>query len=145
MLEFNKILDFYETLEEAINDFDICMGLDITRSIERKPIQIKKDDVAITTPTLKSTQRASVGGKEKKTKKWSAAARAKVNEAILPVIEKIKLIIIENPNRSFWEIKRELNTQRFGFEKVGLLKLRNLLIKHNLDSREKRFRFYRSR
>ncbi len=31
MLEFNRILDYYETVEEAVNDFDISIGLDITR------------------------------------------------------------------------------------------------------------------
>ena len=145
MLEFNKILDFYETIEETINDFDISMGLDITKSVQRKPIHIKKDDVTISTPPTKSLQRDPARDKEKKSKKWSATAKARVNEATLPIIEKVKIIIIENPNKSTHEIKKDLNSQRFGYEKLSYLKLRGLLKKHNLETKEKRFRFYRSR
>ena len=91
MLEFNKILDYYETIEEAINDFDISMGLDITRSIERKPIQIKKDDVAISPLSLKTTQHRTSSEGDKKVKKWHVASRPKESEANLPIIEKIKI------------------------------------------------------
>jgi len=35
MLEFNRILSYYEAIEEAINDFDVSIGLDITKSIKR--------------------------------------------------------------------------------------------------------------
>jgi len=145
MLEFNKILDYYETIEESINDFDISMGLDITRSVERKPISIKKDEVTITAPPLKAAQRTSAGDKDKKNKKWSAATKPKVNEASLPLIEKIKHIIIDNPNKNMLEIKKVLSLPRFGGVKINLLKLRGLLKQHNLETREKRHRFFRSR
>jgi len=145
MLEFNKILEYYETVEEAINDFDISMGLDITRSSERKPIQIKKDDVTIASPHLKHIDRKTDKEKDRRLKKWSNSVKPKVNEAQLPLVEKIKTIIIDDPNRSMHEIKRELNTGRFGNQKVGYLKLRSILKEYNLETKELRYRFYRSR
>jgi len=145
MLEFNKILEYYDTVEEAINDFDICMGLDITRSSERKPIKIKKDDVTIASPHLKNIDRKTDKEKDRRLKKWSDTVKPKVNEAQLPLVEKIKTIIIDDPSKSILDIKRDLNTKRFGNQKVNFFKLRSILKEYNLETKEKRFRFYRSR
>jgi hypothetical protein len=145
MLEFNKILDYYESIEEAIDDFDICMGLDITRSIERKPIKIDKEDVTITSPVIKAKQRITGSEEESKIKKWSATAKPELDVENLPLVEKIKVIVVENPNNGFRKIQKELNSERFGYHKVNLLKLRSILKQYNLETKEKRHRFYRSR
>ena len=145
MLEFTKILDYYDNIEEAVNDFDISLGFDITQSIERKPIAIKKEDVTITVPPLKSTQRVSDGKTDKNIKKWTTTVKPKVDETNLPLVEKIKLIVLENPNDGLLTINKKLQTARFGSHKVNILKLRSILKKYNLETKEKRYRFYRSR
>ena len=42
MLEFNKVLNYYDSIEEAIDEFDIIRGIDITRieqeSIAKRPL-----------------------------------------------------------------------------------------------------------
>jgi len=146
MLEFNKILDSYEAIEEAINDFDISMGLDITKSVSRKPVPIEKDEVTISSPSQKTKERATERKTDVKLKKrWTTTVKPRANEAQLPLAEKIKSIIIDNPSLGLLDIKKELNTQRFGYHRVNIFKLRSILKKYNLETKEKRYRFYRSR
>lgn len=146
MLEFNKILDSYEAIEEAMNDFDISMGLDITQSISRKPITIEKDEVTISSPALKTKERTSERKTDVKLKKrWTTTVKPKANEVQLPLAEKIKAIILDNPSLGLFEIKKQLNTQRFGYHRVNIFKLRSILKNYNLETKEKRYRFYRSR
>ncbi|MBN2010325.1 STAS domain-containing protein [candidate division KSB1 bacterium] len=145
MLEFNKILDYYETMEESINDFDISLGYDITKSIARKAMAQPQSDVSISPPPLKSTTRENETQPAGATKKWTAKVKRAINEANLPVVEKIKIIIIDDPNIGMMQIRKTLDTERFGFQKISILKLRSTLKQYNLETREKRHRFYRSR
>lgn len=145
MLEFNRILDYYETIEEAANDFDISIGLDITKSMLQHQIEVTPDSVAVSIPSPKTVAKASTQKSERKIKSKFSFSKPKVNEAKLPLVEKIKLLVIENPNDSARQIKNKLNTQRFGFEAVGYFKIRDILKKYNLETKEKRYRFYRSR
>jgi len=71
--------------------------------------------------------------------------KPKIDEATLPLVEKIKVIVIDNPTDGPLKIKKKLNTQRFGYEKVALIKVFNILKNYNLETKEKRYRFYRSR
>jgi len=145
MLEFNRILDYYETIEEAVNDFDISMGLDITKSIQQLQQKVAPDSVAVSIPSPKRIAKSSSQKSERKTKSRFSFTKPKVIEATLPLVEKIKLLVIENPNDGASKIKNQLNTQRFGYEKAGYFKIREILKKYNLETREKRYRFYRSR
>jgi anti-sigma B factor antagonist len=66
------------------------------------------------------------------------------NVTNLPLAEKVKKIVSQRPYVGLFQIKRILRHNDFGNTKVGLLKLRKLLKELDLDSKEKRFRFYRS-
>ncbi len=145
MLEFNRILDYYETIEEAVNDFDICIGLDITKSVQRKKAPANADAVAVSIPSPKAMAQKTSPKSERRPKSRHSFSKPKINEATLPLVEKIKLIVVENPNDGSKQIRKKLNSQRFGFEKVGFFKIRDILKKYNLETREKRYRFYRSR
>jgi len=145
MLEFNKILDYYDSIEEALNDFEISMGLDITTGSVRKPVKMDKEEVTSPTPSLKTKQRGYEGNTEKKIKKWSSASKPQVELENLPLVEKIKVIVVENPNDGLFKIQKILNTKRFGNHKVSALKLRSILKQYNLETKEKRHRFYRAR
>ncbi|GAB4368379.1 MAG: hypothetical protein Kow0042_09500 [Calditrichia bacterium] len=70
--------------------------------------------------------------------------RSQLKEDILPLNEKIKLIVARNPLLSTRKIKKELRTERYGFVKIGYFKLRSILKQLELDTKEKRFRYYRS-
>jgi len=145
MLEFNRILDYYETIEEAVNDFDISIGHDITKSIQQRQPEITPDSVAVSVPSPKTIAKASAQKSERKAKSRFSFTKPKVNEATLPLVEKIKILVIENPNDGPRQIRKKLNSQRFGFESVSFFKVRDILKKYNLETKDKRYRFYRSR
>jgi anti-sigma B factor antagonist len=145
MLEFNRILDYYETIEEAVNDFDISIGLDITKSMQQRQPATTPDAVTVSVPSHRTMAKTGAQKGERKAKSRFSFTKPKVNEATLPLVEKIKIIVLENPNDGVRQIKNKLYTQRFGFESVGYFKVRDILKKYNLETKEKRYRFYRSR
>lgn len=62
----------------------------------------------------------------------------------LPTYEKIKMIIKEDPLISIFKMRKILKHKKFGNEKIGLFKLYRLLKQYNLETKTKRYRFYRS-
>ncbi len=144
MLEFDKILEYYETIEEAVNDFDMCMGLDITsntRIVKRE----NAPTIEFTTPSPKSIATKTVANGDSTKRARVTFTKPKIEESTLPLVEKIKVIVIDNPTDGLFKIRKKLNTQRFGYEKVGLIKVFEILKNYNLETKEKRYRFYRSR
>jgi len=141
MLEFNRILSYYDSIEEAINDFDLSIGLDITKSVKRSLSPQAAQELA-ETPTV--AQRP-VQSSSKLPKSRYVYKRRKIDEKLLPLNEKIKLAIIEDPTRGLTGIKKALATPKYGGTKIGYLKLYGLLRKLSLENKEKRYRFYRSR
>lgn len=142
MLEFNKILSYYDSVEEAINDFDLSIGLDITKSMKRalKPeARVKEKDAPLVAAQRLPPRPAADDGAGYVYKK------PKIDERILPLTEKIKLVIIDDPTRGAFKIKKALMTERFGYTKVNVLRIYRTLKKLNLETNEKRYRFYRSR
>lgn len=141
MLEFNKILSYYESLEEAINDFDLSIGLDITKST----VRAYRPEVTTTpTPVPNLVKRPAQKTSDVNRVQYTFN-KPQVDEKLLPLTEKIKLIIIEDPRRGVRKIKKALKTERFGFTKVGSFTIYRTLKKLNLENNAKRYRFYRSR
>ncbi len=67
-----------------------------------------------------------------------------VKLAELPLPEKIKRVIAENPLIGVFGIRRILKHEHFGYTKVSIFKLMKLLKDLDLNTREKRYRYYRS-
>lgn len=135
MLEFNRILNHYETIEEAIDEFDIIRGIDIAHAA---PPQVS--DVAAA-PKQYPAPMASRG----KRAASEAHISASITPAEFPLVEKIKRIVIQNPRAGIRSIRAQLRSETYGFTRVGWFKIRKNLKDLNLETREKRFRFYRSR
>lgn len=142
MLEFHRILAYYDSIEEAINDFDISMGLDITKSLKSSYSAKMGKEVATTAPTMVKRSHQSTLSESKSRYMFK---KPQIDESSLPLNEKIKLIVIEDPNRGALQIKNRLNTSRFGYAKVSIFKVYNFMKKLNLENKSKRYRFYRSR
>ena len=150
MLEFNRILMCYDSIEEAIDDFDFCRGLDLKNGSnftfpQTKPIAQASwhNDVAVM-PAAKPVAFSShpeISRLEPK----QQPVRKSVDDAELPLTEKIKKLVLENPKLGAWSIKRLLYSPRFGYTKVGFYKLRSILKKLALDTKAKRYRYFRSR
>ncbi len=144
MLEFNRILRVYDSVPEAINEFDFIRGFDLTQTPvkevppEEKAAHLEKVAVAASEP-LPDVAIMHSGAQERK---WGTQP---LTPKYLPLAEKIKNIIIENPLAGFWQIKKQLKSEKYGKVKIGFWKLHNMLKELNLDSKEHRMRFYRSR
>lgn len=146
MLEFHRILECYDSIEEAIDDFDLSIGLDVTKSVMQAfPVQTNgAPEVAVTPPPVNRPP-VTRDGDGARMKSRPAFTKPKIKEQSLPFTEKLKAIIIGNPALSIWKIRQELNTERFGFTKVSVWKVYQTLRTLNLATQEQRYRFYRSR
>ncbi len=146
MLEFNRILTCYDSLEEAVDDYDFCHGLDLKNSYLLKP------SLATTTDSWQSDRVPEEVGdlfsasRDNRNPRHVTVARSRmIDDVDLPLNEKIKKLVIENPIMGAWGIKRQLNSPRFGYTRIGFFKLRAIMKRLGLDTKAKRYRFYRSR
>ena len=140
MLEFDQILSYYENIEESINDFDLAMGNDISQV--QVNIAPPEQSNSKTQPRFRNRTPVPTGDFRKQRQRKSFA---EVTEAELPLVEKIRLIIVDNPSEGLWTIRRKLKTQKFGMTRINPLRLHRILKKNAWDTREKRIRYYRSR
>ena len=136
MLEFNKILNYYESVEEAIDEFDIIRGIDITKNPHAS--------IEMAIPNL-PMEKIHVPVHIQERRKILDSTKSEISYKGYPVVERIKRIVIENPTAGIGEIRKKLRTEKYGNVKMGYLKLFVLLRTLSLETREKRFRFYRSR
>jgi anti-sigma B factor antagonist len=140
MLEFHKILNTYESVEEAVDEFDLLRGIDITETERQNPKSPSRPPIPVTI----EKPPAPPGHHGKRTAPDSDAD-ADFSYKDFPVVERIKKIVIENPMAGLMEIRRRLGTEKYGHVRIGTFRLFSLLRNLNLETREKRHRFYRSR
>ena len=157
MLEFNRIISTYETIEEAIDEFDFC------RDIHRLPLK-EQDDGAKSKAEKKAQDQVPESEPKAKSREEPAAPAppdvkpettlvsqsgreksAEFTKADLPLNEKIKQIVLIDPGLGVMGMKKKLYSKEFGFSKISFFRLRKLLKHLGLDSQDKRFRYYRSR
>jgi len=146
MLEFNRILTCYDSLEEAVDDFDFCRGLKINSPHNGSLNEVLENETkeGALEHEIYPSKRVEKGlGSPKSTSFIKRKSTIEVYD--LPITEKIKKIVIENPMSGIWSLKKTLNSERFGFTNIGILKLRSNLKRMGLDTKAKRYRFYRSR
>jgi anti-sigma B factor antagonist len=97
----------------------------VNDEVKKKPIRVYK------APKIKRKSPAKI-------------APQKINTARLPLNEKIKNIIAETPLITVSQIQKELRQTKYGGIKIGYFKLYRTLKTLNLNTKEKRFRYYRS-
>jgi len=139
MLEFDKILRNYDSIEEALNDFEIIRGIDITNA--GAEIGDKKE----TNPLIDYNPRVENLFEGQGVRIDSLASEYQQKNSQLPLNEKIKRIILENPKYNISKICKRISSEEYGKEKISWFRMRSLLKKMSLETKEKRFRFYRSR
>ena len=148
MLEFNRILSSYDRLEEAIDDFDFYRDL-CTLPSNGKPYVIQSPAVAVAPQTTIMSERRAVEPAMVDERGLASirnhSASSEVDEKKLPVHEKVKKIVLENPLAGIWGIQKMLMSPRFGYTKLSFFELRALLKRLNLHTKAKRCRYYRSR
>ena len=183
LLEFDRILKFYDNSDKAIKEFDemrglapvaleVGEGLDNRRgslnSLDGKDpsgplareISAREDySRSLPSPTIgdrgASFEHMTGGGVEVgSSSNWTnrkisafpyMSGERNVLDRDLPLNEKIKLAVIDNPLAGATAVRRVLNSSRFGYVRVGYLKIRKTFKELDLDTKEKRYRFWRSR
>ena len=129
LLEFHYILKAFDSIEDAIADFD-----------KRKVY----DDTKVYPEETEYSQQP-----EEQTDDYRKQADEYLNKAAEPlqadqtVEEKIKNIVIEKPEISSIKLMRILNTPRFGNIRIGYFQLLKYLKKLNLNSKKKRIDFFK--
>jgi len=184
LLEFDRILKFYDSSEKAVKEFDESRGLgspfpqltrekdDNDRYASDDPKNRGFDGLLSRGDSLEQDYPSSLlspttgdQGKENVVTiaegNLPKASRDLFNKGLpafphtpvernlldrdLPLTEKVKLAVIDNPLAGVNTIRKLLNSSRFGYVNVGYFKLRKLFRELDLNTKEKRYRFWRSR
>ncbi|MHB2153748.1 STAS domain-containing protein [Calditrichota bacterium GD2] len=136
LLEFHHILDVYDSVDEAINKFEMAeSGASVAPAGKPQSAQPVKE-AADTAPA----PQASVTNQPKAPEEPIQEER-KIDPANLSLEDKIKEIIKEDPSLGAYRIKKRLNTEKYGFTKVGWFKVRSILAAMDLNSKSKRYQF----
>lgn len=168
MLEFYHILEDYVDIETAAASFKTDSGeLDLVASDDVQ-VPAQQDDKPLETSTeeiemfdmSKPAQPGATGstsseeqidfevgssfGAKSMTEFIPHTLKQDVKLADLPVTEKVKRVVAQNPLLGVFGIRKVLRHEHFGFTRVGLFRLRSILKELDLNSKDKRYRFYRS-
>jgi anti-sigma B factor antagonist len=169
MLEFYHILEDFNTTEEALEAFGVTLEKQ-PEPIENEPPQhveepepttffekgnelynrtqiIIKDDkreINLTQEPLpvKEVVKKLPGDNHEHHKK--KIEPTELNITFLPVHEKIRKVVAQFPLLSTRQIKKMLRHDEFGQERIGYFRFYQLLRELNLETKAKRYRYYRS-
>ena len=136
LLEFHHILDVYEALEEALEQFETHPVAVSSGDIATAPKMAAKIKAGEAEPLAQATDEEAAPAAEE-----APAEEAPKSVETLPLDEKIEDIIKNNPAIGAGKIKNLLGTADYGYEKVGWFKVRGILKQKGLNSKEKRFKF----
>ncbi len=129
LLEFHYILKAFDSLEEAVRDFQMDSGA--AEFSSPAPSVIEESNPSPQTEGFTQEQvKETVRTQSENLKNLSLA-------------EKIKKVVLEKPDASLLEIKNALNTEKYGFTKIGIFRLFRELGKLGLRSKKNRVDFFK--
>lgn len=129
--ESDMEISINESEEDAVideNDDSIEISIkgemsDLSKSVEESEEQIIEDESPKVTEEIRDPM---------------------IDLSKLPLLEKIKKLIAEYPLLSIMHIMKLLKDERFGPVKINIFKLYKLLKENDLETKEKRYRYFRS-
>ncbi len=164
LLEFYHILEDYSSIQDAAAQFDtqsVFIDLvedkkDVVRSeesVDAVDSEVDEIDISIddmdgagfvdkSIPPSNSVIIEGTPVPKSALKIESIQKKKKLSD--LPIHEKIKRIIAQNPLLTTRGIKKVLRHEQFGRTKIGFFRLRRLLKSMDLNTKDKRYRYYRS-
>ncbi len=128
LLEFHHILDVYDTIDEAVNKFEMLQAAG--RPVA-KEITLPKAEEAPTENAAEAPEPEGAPLTQEQQKSLTD----------LSLQDKIKSIIKSNPSFGAFKIKKELNSSKYGYSKAGWFEVRSELAKMNLNTRTRRYKF----
>jgi anti-sigma B factor antagonist len=140
LLEFHHILDVYDSVDEAINKFEV---------LESSGQPVAKE-ISLSQPKPEPAPAEAIEELPQAVETMEAPAEAVAEQQEQPVLkpisemslrEKIQRIIQENPRFGAYKIKKELNSVKYGFIRIGWFAVRNELGKMGLKSKSKRYSY----
>jgi anti-sigma B factor antagonist len=138
LLEFHYILKAFETIEEAVVDFD--KGRTIAETNAPSPAPQPK--MSVSSPAPKPASKTQVAEANKREQYLGKMVSGEAEDK--GVEEKIQQLIIENPENGSIKIMKELNTAKHGNVKLGWFKVVKYLKKMDLNSKKKRVEFFKT-
>jgi len=138
LLEFHYILKAFETIEEAVVDFD--KGRTMAEISAPSPATPQK--MSVSSPAPETAPKTQVEENRNREEYLDKMVSGEVEDK--GVEEKIKQLIIENPENGSIKIMKELNTAKYGNVKLGWFKVVKYLKKMDLNSKKKRVEFFKT-
>jgi anti-sigma B factor antagonist len=137
LLEFHHILDVYDSVDEAVNKFEV---LESSGQSVAKEITLSKPKPE---PAEEIEELPAVETMEASTEMADEQTAEPVVKPILEMSlgEKIQKIIQDDPEYGAYKIKKELNSAKYGFIRIGWLAVRNELGNMGLKSKSKRYSY----
>lgn len=148
LLEFHHILDVYDSVEEAVRKFEEGVQRPTAATVakefaevrrpayaepeESSPIMEEEEEFTRVEKELEEELRDEGNGK---------TAPKEISVAGSRVEDKIKHIISRNPNLGAYKIKKILNTGKYGYTRIGWLRIRSILNQIGLNNRKRRTDF----
>jgi len=123
LLEFHHILKAYESMDDALGDFEEDPAIEGVQALE-----IEEDDEILVEETTDT-----------------AGIRPSNDVRTLSLEDKIKMIVRRNPEYNVKEIRKELMGERYGGINIGMLQIYMTLRRLELHTIKKRIIFSRSR
>ncbi len=170
MLEFYHILEDYPTIETAAASFktnaeeldlakDDSLAMEPGISNESVEKESSTEEIELFEPSKDSPESNTEEKEDTTTVDFEMGTdfgatsmtefiphtlKQNVKLADLPLMEKVKRVVAQNPLLGVFGIRKVLRHEQFGFTRVGLFQLIRLLKELDLNSKDKRYRFYRS-
>lgn len=151
LLEFHHILEVFETVEEAVQKFEEKVQKPAATTVTREPITASPvsagGGVADEIFSERVDESSIPEGTKVTERKIVGEAKSQVQSVPLhmqSLTDKVKYIVANYPQYGAYKINKLLNSEQFGFTKVGWFGVRSLLSKLELNSRKNRNIFSQS-
>jgi anti-anti-sigma factor len=143
LLEFHHILDVYDSTDEAIKKFEETVHKPSAATVAREFAELRKSPVGVSSDSTSVMEEESDFGSVKddidqELSDSTGVEPKEVSIASADVEEKMKHIIVRNPNAGAYKISKILNTSKYGFTKVAWLQVRTILKAMGLKSKKSR-------
>ena len=132
LLEFHYILKAFDSLDDAVRDFDRG-GI----SFPEKPAEAHAE--------TKGPAFVSAGSEQVVTERPKTSTTGSISVPPDTIEDKIKAVVVSNPQAVTLKLKKILNAPNYGHINIGFFELRRMLKKLRLHSKERRIRYYRQR
>ena len=148
LLEFHHILDVYDSIDEAINKFEVLesSGQSVAKEVifpkaepQPEPAQSQPQPQAQAQPAFQTAEAVATAPEPEQ--EQVSEDVTEIMPAELSLSDKIKLIVKKNPEYGAFQIKKELNSVNYGFMLIGWFAVKGELKKHGLNSKTKRYAY----